>query len=135
MPTTRVEKRSRADDTAPTGVDGTAPPDSVEGRLPVVLVCCGAPKLSMGWFHLTQLVQDPTVELRAVVEPFLLGAGKESTAGKAFATLRSSLSESHPDLQFYSSVSEVTMGLQPSTTYLPCHARLHHPFHLCRALC
>lgn len=72
-----------------------------------IVVCCGAPKLSMGWFHLTQLLKDPKVELRAVVEPFLLGAGKDTPGGKAFAELRASLAESHPDLEFLTSVSEL----------------------------
>lgn len=44
----------------------------VKGTVDVVIVGCGLPKKGMGWYHLTQLLDMPKVNLRAVVEPFFL---------------------------------------------------------------
>ena len=52
-------------------------------QLEVVLVCCGEPKKSMGWFHLTQLLADPRVDVSAVVEPWFLGAGADKPGADA----------------------------------------------------
>jgi len=38
----------------------------------VVVVGCGLPKRGMGWYHLIQLLDMPSVNVRAVVEPFYL---------------------------------------------------------------
>jgi predicted dehydrogenase len=46
-------------------------PDA-EGTVDVIIVGCGLPKKGMGWYHLTQLLDMPTANLRAVVEPFFL---------------------------------------------------------------
>jgi hypothetical protein len=35
-----------------------------------IVVGCGEPKKSMGWFHLQQLSVNPKAELLAVVEPW-----------------------------------------------------------------
>ena len=35
-----------------------------------IVVGCGEPKKSMGWFHLQQLAVNPKAELLAVVEPW-----------------------------------------------------------------
>ena len=43
----------------------------------VVLVGCGMPKKSMGWYHLTQLLKMKDVEVLAVVEPFFCGICKD----------------------------------------------------------
>lgn len=76
-------------------------------KLDVVVVCCGQPKLSMGWFHLTQLLEDPTVNVTAIVEPFFLGPGKDTPGAKVFDTLRASLKQSHPDLTFCASPADL----------------------------
>jgi len=39
-------------------------------QLNVIVVGCGEPKKSMGWFHITQLMTDPDVQLAAIVEPW-----------------------------------------------------------------
>lgn len=70
----------------------------------VVLVCCGAPKLSMGWFHLTQLLAQPErVKVSAVVEPFFLGAGKGKPGSDGF----DEIVKSNPEVKFCGSVAEV----------------------------
>merc|ERR1719197_1290426 len=53
----------------------------------VTVVACGAPKRSMGWYHCKQMLdgQVPGAKLADVVEPFFLGAGKDSPPGKDFA--------------------------------------------------
>jgi predicted dehydrogenase len=54
--------------------------------LEVTVVACGAPKRGMGWYHCKQLL-DGRVEgakLANIVEPFFLGAGKDTPAGKDF---------------------------------------------------
>lgn len=43
---------------------------SMHEPLNVVVVGCGEPKKSMGWFHITQLMADPDVALTAIVEPW-----------------------------------------------------------------
>lgn len=63
----------------------------------------------MGWFHLTQLLEEPLVSVVAVVEPFFLGPGKTTPGAKAFDALRTSLQSSHPDLAFCASVAELAM--------------------------
>jgi predicted dehydrogenase len=67
----------------------------------VVVFGCGTPQLSMGWFHLTQLVEMPLARCVAVVEPFHLGDGNSN---KAFERFRAELRTSHPDLEFYASL-------------------------------
>ena len=53
-----------------------------------VIVCCGAPKRGMGWFHATQLLSNrcPSAQLVEVVEPYLLGGGRDTADGRAFAS-------------------------------------------------
>lgn len=76
-------------------------------KLDVAVVCCGQPKLSMGWFHLTQLLDEPSVNVCAVVEPFFLGAGKDSAGAAKFSEMRASLGETHPGISFYATAEEL----------------------------
>lgn len=71
--------------------------------LSVVLVCCGEPKKSMGWFHLTQLLEHQRVRVSAVVEPWFLGKGANGPGAEQFAAFRAQ----HPDLCFFPSLSDV----------------------------
>ena len=41
-----------------------------------IVVGCGEPKKSMGWFHLQQLAVNPKAELLAVVEPWCAQIGR-----------------------------------------------------------
>ncbi|GMI27157.1 hypothetical protein TeGR_g15099, partial [Tetraparma gracilis] len=52
-----------------------------------VLIGCGAPLSGMGWWHALQLLDGkvPSANLKHVVEPFMLGAGKASPGGVKFA--------------------------------------------------
>jgi len=75
-----------------------------EGTVEVVVVCCGAPKLSMGWFHLTQLLAQPdSITVSAVVEPFFLGPGR----GKPGAAEFDELVRTNPEVKFCASIAEV----------------------------
>jgi len=76
---------------------------SESAKLSVSLVCCGEPKKSMGWFHLTQLLEHESVEVAAVVEPYFLGVGKGKPGTEAFDALMAA----NPSVQFYPSVEEL----------------------------
>ena len=54
----------------------------------VVLVGCGCPKRGMGWYHLTQLVEMPNVCMKAVVEPWYLGAGGSAPGAAEFMEMK-----------------------------------------------
>jgi len=57
-----------------------------EGQAEVILVGCGAPNRGMGWYHAVQMLEEqcPSASLDYVVEPWFLGAGADSDAGKDF---------------------------------------------------
>lgn len=103
-------------------------------RVKTIVVGCGQPKVSMGWFHLHQLTTHPSVELVAVVEPWcagssapppqaahdittgigrFLGAGASTPGAVSFETMRADLAASHPACQFFSSVSDLTINAGP----------------------
>lgn len=52
------------------------------------IIGCGVPGRGMGWFHGLQLIDGAcdSAMLSDVVEPWFLGGGRESDAGKAFGT-------------------------------------------------
>lgn len=70
----------------------------------VVLVGCGQPNMSMGWFHLTQLLADAAVVVVAVVEPFFMSEAGGAASGAAEFR---ALTMQHPALKFYATVAEV----------------------------
>ena len=78
----------------------------------VVVVCCGAPKLSMGWFHLTQLLEREDVRVSSVIEPYFLGAGAGTAAAKSFNELR----EAHPSIDFCASMDDVAKKADPTAS-------------------
>jgi len=63
-----------------------------EGQAEVILVGCGAPNRGMGWYHAIQMLEDqcPSASLDYVVEPWFMGAGADSEAGKEFGEWQSS---------------------------------------------
>ena len=74
-----------------------------DSPLSVALVCCGEPKKSMGWFHLTQLLEDSRVKVDAVVEPWFLGKGIDAPGSKAFSAFQ----QENPAVSFYASIDEM----------------------------
>jgi len=62
-----------------------------EGQAEVILVGCGAPDRGMGWYHAIQMLEDkcPSASLDYVVEPWFMGAGADSDAGKDFGVWQS----------------------------------------------
>mmetsp|Transcript_37000 Transcript_37000/g.85394 ORF Transcript_37000/g.85394 Transcript_37000/m.85394 type:complete len:404 (+) Transcript_37000:49-1260(+) len=54
--------------------------------VPVMILGCGTPGRSMGWYHAVQLLEGrcPSLQLHTIVEPFLLGPGAGSKDGDAF---------------------------------------------------
>lgn len=55
--------------------------------LDIVMVACGAPKRSMGWYHCKQILDDSIkgAKLTDIVEPFFMGPhGKDTPAAKEF---------------------------------------------------
>eukprot|EP00559_Dactyliosolen_fragilissimus_P004029 CAMPEP_0184859358 /NCGR_PEP_ID=MMETSP0580-20130426/4360_1 /TAXON_ID=1118495 /ORGANISM="Dactyliosolen fragilissimus" /LENGTH=508 /DNA_ID=CAMNT_0027355955 /DNA_START=63 /DNA_END=1589 /DNA_ORIENTATION=+ len=56
-----------------------------------VIVGCGLPKRGMGWYHLTQILEMPNVNVRGVVEPFFCNPDLCQSPPKSFSDLVSSL--------------------------------------------
>mmetsp|Transcript_51293 Transcript_51293/g.134699 ORF Transcript_51293/g.134699 Transcript_51293/m.134699 type:complete len:376 (-) Transcript_51293:100-1227(-) len=73
----------------------------------VVSVGCGAPKLGMGWYHLTQLLEEPSVRVRAVVEPWFLGPGIDAPGAQAFRRFREDVQSEHPEVNFLAAVEDL----------------------------
>lgn len=61
--------------------------------LDVVIVGCGLPKRGMGWYHLTQLLEMKTANVKAVVEPFFLNPDLCKEMPKSFEELVKSLND------------------------------------------
>ena len=72
-------------------------------KVDVVVIGCGLPKKSMGWYHLEQLLTMPSVKVKAVVEPFYLSVNPADVP-QTFASMVNSLKN---DITFTSSVSEL----------------------------
>lgn len=81
-------------------------------RVDVALVCCGAPKRSMGWYHGKQLVEQrvPGAQLTDIVEPFLLGAGKSTSAAEEFKTWVAAKAEK---VKLYPTIGEMPAPVGP----------------------
>lgn len=90
--------------------------DVVKKRAKVVLVGCGMPKKSMGWYHLTQLMKmkDDGVDVVAVVEPFFCGICSDVPG--EFTKFRIEMEREH-GITFYGSPSELP-ELSPDTLCL-----------------
>ena len=74
----------------------------------VILVGCGVPKRGMGWYHAKQMLDGdcPSAELTAVVEPWFLGAGADSDAGKTFKEWADEMEAEH-GTKFVKDISEL----------------------------
>eukprot|EP00536_Pseudo-nitzschia_multiseries_P007313 jgi/Psemu1/304846/fgenesh1_kg.171_\ len=79
-----------------------------DGQAEVILVGCGAPNRGMGWYHAVQMLEDkcPSASLDFVVEPWFMGAGADSEAGKEFGEWQSE-SESKYGTKFAASLDEL----------------------------
>jgi len=74
----------------------------------IVLVGCGTPLRSMGWYHGTQIMdlRLPNAELKYVVEPWYLSQAGQSAPGfEAFCQLKASWEDK--GVQFFESVSQL----------------------------
>eukprot|EP00568_Trieres_chinensis_P002382 CAMPEP_0183297348 /NCGR_PEP_ID=MMETSP0160_2-20130417/4671_1 /TAXON_ID=2839 ORGANISM="Odontella Sinensis, Strain Grunow 1884" /NCGR_SAMPLE_ID=MMETSP0160_2 /ASSEMBLY_ACC=CAM_ASM_000250 /LENGTH=382 /DNA_ID=CAMNT_0025459155 /DNA_START=24 /DNA_END=1172 /DNA_ORIENTATION=- len=85
-----------------------------EKKASVVIVGCGAPLRSMGWYHAAQLLDDdrkpcPSAVLKHVVEPWYMSdAGKLSPGSAEFDEWRADLEKSGgPGVGFHASVEDV----------------------------
>lgn len=60
---------------------------ALSAKCDVVVVGCGVPGRGMGWYHAKQMLDGdvPSARLTDVVEPYLLGEGKDTPAGAEFA--------------------------------------------------
>ncbi|GMH60561.1 hypothetical protein TrRE_jg13552 [Triparma retinervis] len=85
-------------------------------RVKVVLVGCGMPKKSMGWYHLMQLLEmkDQGVDVVGIVEPFFCGICKDVPG--EFTKFRIEMEKDH-GITFYGSPNELP-ELCPSTLCL-----------------
>mmetsp|Transcript_40123 Transcript_40123/g.69816 ORF Transcript_40123/g.69816 Transcript_40123/m.69816 type:complete len:418 (-) Transcript_40123:117-1370(-) len=77
------------------------------GLANVVVVGAGVPKRGMGWYHAKQMIDGdvPSAKLTGVVEPWFLGGGADSDAGKVFKEWADE--ESKNGVGFYASVSDL----------------------------
>lgn len=80
----------------------------------VVLVGCGCPKRSMGWYHAIQMLDDernvcPSARLKYIVDPWYMSeAGKTSPGSDDFYAWKATL-EKERGIQFFATVPEVPM--------------------------
>lgn len=79
-----------------------------DGQAEVILVGCGAPNRGMGWYHAIQMLEEqcPSASLDYVVEPWFMGAGADSDAGKDFGQWQSE-AESKYGTKFAVSLEEL----------------------------
>jgi len=79
-----------------------------DGQAEVILVGCGAPNRGMGWYHAVQMLEDkcPSASLDYIVEPWFMGAGADSDAGKEFGEWQSE-SETKYGTKFAVSLDEL----------------------------
>lgn len=77
-----------------------------------ILVGCGCPLRSMGWYHATQLLDErvPLAKLTAIVEPFYmveeLGKKFDVVGYNSFHAWKKTVEESH-GVKFYSSIDQL----------------------------
>lgn len=64
-----------------------------KSTLDVVVVGCGVPKRGMGWYHVVQLLDMPSVNVRGVVEPFFMNKKLCPSPPPAFEEFLISLAE------------------------------------------
>jgi NAD(P)-dependent dehydrogenase (short-subunit alcohol dehydrogenase family)/predicted O-methyltransferase YrrM/predicted dehydrogenase len=94
----------RSDDDV-TSTFALAPRPTVAETLAVTVVCCGAPKRGMGWYHCKQVLDGrvPGASLANVVEPWFLGNGKETPLAKDFTEWAAK----NPSVNFQKSLSDL----------------------------
>eukprot|EP00532_Pseudo-nitzschia_australis_P009158 CAMPEP_0168178784 /NCGR_PEP_ID=MMETSP0139_2-20121125/9390_1 /TAXON_ID=44445 /ORGANISM="Pseudo-nitzschia australis, Strain 10249 10 AB" /LENGTH=395 /DNA_ID=CAMNT_0008098361 /DNA_START=274 /DNA_END=1461 /DNA_ORIENTATION=+ len=102
-----VNKNSVAK-TATRSYSGNAVNLAKDGQAEVILVGCGAPNRGMGWYHAIQMLEEkcPSASLDYVVEPWFMGAGADSEAGKEFGVWQSD-SESKYGTTFAASLDDL----------------------------
>jgi predicted dehydrogenase len=90
----------------------------------VICVGCGEPKKAMGWYHLTQLLDESRAKVISVVEPWYLGKGCGAAGADVFAKFREDANKSHPGIGFYSNVEELPELTQEAGVSTPVLALL-----------
>lgn len=93
-------------------------------RVDVVVVGCGAPRRSMGWYHCTQLLDGrlPGARLTDAVEPWLLGEGRGSEAARELAAWAGA----GTGVRLHASVRELPQPVGP-TLALVCGRTAENP--------
>jgi len=83
--TTSIASRSYAK-TAARSFTPSMVTQAEKGQSEVILVGCGLPNRGMGWYHAVQMLEKkcPSASLDYIVEPWFLGGGADSPAGKEF---------------------------------------------------
>ena len=57
----------------------------------VIIIGCGVPGQSIGWFHATQLMESVCGNVIAIVEPWFLGEGAGSPGSDKFLEFKTTL--------------------------------------------
>uniref|UniRef100_A0A7S2MRL6 Gfo/Idh/MocA-like oxidoreductase N-terminal domain-containing protein n=1 Tax=Octactis speculum TaxID=3111310 RepID=A0A7S2MRL6_9STRA len=86
---------------------GANPGRITQPSVETIIVGCGSPNRGMGWFHARQMHsrECPSARLTAIVEPFFLGAGSTTPAGKEFAEFAKEWSAE--GVAFYASLEDL----------------------------
>lgn len=82
----------------------------------MVIIGCGTPKKSVGWRHLSNILGGliSGAHVSAVVEPWLLEAGKDTSGGKAFQAFCDEVCATNPDLVFAQAVENLPPFIGPT---------------------
>jgi len=86
----------------------------------VVLVGCGCPKRSMGWYHAVQMLDKernvcPSATLKYIVEPWYMSkAGSVAAGGDEFRAWKEEL-ETTKNIQFFESIAGLDSTIPPPT--------------------
>jgi predicted dehydrogenase len=94
--------------------NSSSPPPQQQQEITVVLVGCGCPLRSMGWYHATQILlgrccRPLEAKLRYIVEPFYMtqmGSDIDPVGYKTFQTWKAEVEKEH-GVQFFASTKEV----------------------------
>jgi len=100
--------------TATRSYSGNAANLAKDGQAEVILVGCGAPNRGMGWYHAIQMLEDqcPSASMDYIVEPWFLGAGSDSEAGKEFGEWQADV-QSKYECKFAASLEELPPSSAP----------------------
>jgi len=93
---------------------------ATEPKCGIVIIGFGAPLRSMGWYHAKNVVDGevPNAAVTDIVEPWLLGGGKDSADGAAFL----GWAAQHPEINFHASIAALPPPAEPRLAVIAARA-------------